>query len=276
MAVPSGSAPGLEPGDDVRASVFEAAWGGLRASFMLMTRLPVGTAPLSIAARRWAAAWFPLVGAVVGAAGAAVFAGVHARLGGFLAATLALSMTAALTGALHEDGLADTADALGGARDRERLFAILKDSRIGTYGALTLMLGLLLRIGALDRLADDAPSALLLASVLPRFGLVWLMATLPYVTPSAVSRSADVARAGRGALMVAHALTAALLAAGIGMGALSLRTVVAALVAVALCLGLAGWRFRARAGGITGDFLGAAEQVGEVAVLLTCLLVGRR
>lgn len=242
--------------------------GGLRAATALLSRLPVGRAPISAAARRWAAAWFPLVGAGLGAAGAGVL--MLARpTGPFLAATLAVAALLLLTGAFHEDGLADTADALGGASDRDRLFAILKDSRIGTYGAAALCMSLLVRVGALARLEDGAPAALVLAQSLSRIPPVWLMASLPHVTP--VARSTDVTRPHP--LAVSLASVVAVLGVGLALARGWIGPGLA--LAIALLLGgvfvLAAWRFAARAGGITGDFLGATQQVAEVALLLACV-----
>jgi adenosylcobinamide-GDP ribazoletransferase len=251
-----------------------AAVSALRAALMLLTRLPVGKAPLSPAGLRWGPAFFPLAGAVVGAAGAGVLAVCRPHAGGWLAAVLALAATILLTGALHEDGLADTADAFGGAPpgDRERLFAILKDPRHGSFGVLALVLALLMRAAALARLDGHAPAALLLAAVLSRGTLVWLMAWLPYVTPAALARSAAAAHAGPAQLVVATAATA-LLAVGVSaLGWLDGAAVVRAAAAAAAVTALAGWRFRARAGGITGDLLGASQQLAEIAVLLALVL----
>ena len=254
------------------------ALGGLRAALMLLTRAPVGRRPLSAAARRWGAAFFPVVGALVALPGAAVLVVAGPSLGDLLAATLALLATCLLTGALHEDGLADTADALGGGgADRERILAILKDSRHGSYGVLALIGSLLIRVAALERLGPAAPVAWLLAAVLARGAVVGLMARLPYVTAAAVSRSGDAARAGRPQLAVALLLAAAIACSSLlippdsGLAWLTPPTPAAlatAVLAVALLTAGAGWLFRRRVGGITGDFLGAAEQVNEAAVLV--------
>jgi adenosylcobinamide-GDP ribazoletransferase len=241
--------------------------GGLRAAMMLLTRVPVGSRPTSLEARRWAAAWFPVVAAALGLLGAVVLQ--LGPAGGFLSAVLAVGAVVLVTGALHEDGLADTADALGGATDRERLFAILKDSRIGAYGAVALGLSLLVRVAALERAGSGAAAAFLLAQLLSRLPVVWLMAALPYVTPAAVARSADVARAPRSAALVATALTAGFTAALVRPGWLALPRAAGGAAAAVVVFLLCAWRFRARAGGITGDFLGAAQQLGEAAVLVT-------
>jgi adenosylcobinamide-GDP ribazoletransferase len=102
-----------------------------------------------------------------------------------VASVATVAALALVTGAFHEDGLADTADALGGAFDREKLFAILKDSRIGSFGATALILVLLLRIAALAKLGPMAAGGLLLGQTLSRTTPVWMMAALPYATPAA-------------------------------------------------------------------------------------------
>jgi adenosylcobinamide-GDP ribazoletransferase len=241
--------------------------GGLRAALMLLSRLPVG-ADVSREARRWASAWFPLVGALLGALAGLTQLALAPALGPWLAATCALLVSALLTGALHEDGLADSADALGGARDRAAIFAILKDSRHGTYGVLALVFSALLRVGALARLDTLAPVALVLAAVVARAAMVALLAALPYVTPPAVSRTADVAHAGAAQTTLAILLLAGLLTALVLPGLLPFESVALALLSAALVTAAAGWRFHVRAGGITGDFLGATAQLCEVTVLL--------
>ena len=251
---------------------------GARAAFVFLTRLPLGGFPYSAEEWRWAAAWFPLVGIVLGGACAAVWALV-APLGPWVAAMSVLVASILLTGAFHEDGLGDTADALGGAHDRTGIFVILKDSRVGAFGALALVISvafrlvLLAELGGATRASPLAavPAALLLAHCLARVGPVWLMAALPYAGGEA-SKSRHVTRAGPAQAVVATVVGAAgagaVAAAGgaaVAAGALS------AFVAMALATALLGLRFRARAGGVTGDFLGATEQVNEIVILAAVL-----
>src|SRR5690349_7301706 len=113
---------------------------GFRAAIQLLTRIPLPAASGETFDATWASAFFPLVGAAIGAFSSAIYAGSE-RAGPFVAATAAVAAALLLTGALHEDGLADTADALS-AHSRERFFEILKDSRIGTFGASALTMGL--------------------------------------------------------------------------------------------------------------------------------------
>jgi adenosylcobinamide-GDP ribazoletransferase len=240
----------------------------LRAAIVFLTRVPAGGFPYQEAEWRWAPAWFPLVGAGVGAVAGGV-AWLAAGAGPFVAAALAVIASLMVTGAFHEDGLADTADALGGAYDREKLFAILKDSRIGSFGGAALVMSLVLRVALLARLGPAAPLALVLVEAASRVPPVWLMAALPYVT-GAEARSRPVARGGPLQAAVATALAALVLGAG-----RALLSPVALLAMVAVSLGgamLCGWRFHVRAGGITGDFLGATQQVCAAALLLALVL----
>ena len=240
----------------------------LRAAVVFLTRIPVGGFPYRDAEWRWAAAWFPLVGALVGALAAAA-AWLGAGAGPLVAAALAVITSLLVTGAFHEDGLADTADALGGAYDREKLFAILKDSRIGSFGAAALTMSLVLRVALLARLGPSAPLALILVGAVSRVPPVWLMAALPYVSGDA-ARSRPVARGGPVQAVVATLVAAVALA--LAQRALSLVAVLA-MVAVSMAAAMVcGWRFHVRAGGITGDFLGATQQVCECALLLALAL----
>ncbi len=258
---------------------------GARAAFVFLTRLPLGGFPYSAEEWRWAAAWFPLVGLVLGGACAAVW-GLVAPLGPWVAAMSVLVVSILLTGAFHEDGLADTADALGGATDREEIFVILKGSRIGTFGALALVTSIAFRLVLLAQLGSAAPAsalaagasplaaapaALLLAHGLARVGPVWLMVALPYAN-AAAAKSGHVTRAGAAQAGVATAVGVAG-AGAVAAGAIGAIGVVAAFAAMALATALCGLRFRARAAGVTGDFLGATEQVNEIAILGAVLAV---
>ncbi len=266
---------------------------GARAALVFLTRVPVGGFPYSAEEWRWASAWFPLVGLMIGGVCAVVW-GLVAPLGPWVAALTVLVASILLTGAFHEDGLADTADALGGAYDRAKIFVILKDSRVGAFGALALVISIAFRLVLLAQLGITAPAALLLAHCLARVGPVWLMVAMPYVSDAA-AKSRQVTRGGvaQGVLATAvgMAVPVALVAAGGAAGAAAVvaagqgagsggwgliagingASALAAFAAMALSTALCGWRFRARAGGVTGDFLGAAEQVNEIVILFTIL-----
>ena len=240
------------------------------AAFAFLTRLPVGGFPYTSDELRWSSAHFPLVGAALGATLAGVML-VSRHAGSVVAAALAVSVGMLLTGALHEDGLADTADALGGASDREKLFVILRDSRIGSFGAAALCMVLLLRVVLLSALAGAAPLALVLTQSLARLPPVWMMALLPSVSPEG-AKSSSIARAGGSQVAVASGWVA-LLFGGAVAGKFLDWGVLAGLVAVAtLTAVICGIRFVRRAGGLTGDFLGATEQALECTLLLTLVL----
>lgn len=245
---------------------------GARAAFVFLTRVPVGGFPYSAADWRWASASFPLVGLVLGVVCAVVW-WLAAPLGPWVAAVTVLVASIVLTGAFHEDGLADTADALGGAHDRARIFVILKDSRVGAFGAVALVISIAFRLVLLAQLAGAAPAALVLAHCLARLGPVWLMVAMPYVSDAA-AKSRDITPAGVAQGAIATAIGVAV-AGGVVLagGAIDATSALAAFVAMALATAFCGWRFRARAGGLTGDFLGAAEQVNEIVILFTILAV---
>ncbi len=224
-----------------------------------LTRLPL---PVWVGHGAWgldrAARFFPLVGLLLGGAGALVLAGARTGLPALAAAGLALAALAALTGALHEDGLADTLDGLGGGWTRDDALRIMKDSRIGAYGAA----GLALALGLKAALLADLPATALLASAAAsRLAPVCVMALLPYARAGdAAARAAPVA-AGPGGLAVAA------LCGLLPLLLLGWRAVPAALAATLLTGLLALW-FRRRLGGWTGDTLGAVQQASELGILL--------
>lgn len=239
---------------------------GSVAAMMFFTRLPIGRARLSREDWPWAAAWLPVVGAVVGALMAAVWTLVS-PLGVLPAGVLTYASGLFATGALHEDGLADTADALGGGVDREHMFRILKDSRVGTYGALALAVSLLLRVGLLAQVPTHAVEALLVSQVLSRVPPVCLLTVLPYVSPEGTSKSWPLVSVGWRQTVLAVGLASASVywpARATGWGPVLLAT----LVAAGIALWSAYW-FRTRLGGVTGDLLGAAQQVSELGTLAT-------
>ncbi|MEZ4325762.1 MAG: adenosylcobinamide-GDP ribazoletransferase [Polyangiales bacterium] len=249
-----------------------SSWSGrsVRAAFVFLTRIPVGGGVYTDAEWRRAVGHFPLVGIVLGVALASLAWVLVPHLGATVSAVSALAASLLLTGAFHEDGLADTADALGGAFEREKLFAILKDSRIGAYGAASLALTLALRGALLARLDAAMPLGLLLSQGVARLPAVALMRALPYVSsasPVAEPKSRLVARAGAAELRIASFWVALLLLACVLADALSPARLLCMAGALTVVTAALGRRFRARAGGITGDFLGATEQVAECVVL---------
>jgi adenosylcobinamide-GDP ribazoletransferase len=243
----------------------------MRAAFVFLSRIPLGGHPYRNEDWRWAPAHFPLVGIVIGGATAGVYVGAR-ELGTLVAAALAVFASVLLTGAFHEDGLADSADALGGATDRERVHEILKDSRIGSYGAVAVVGSLLLRVLLIAEL--DPTWALVVMACTARAGAVWLMAALPYVS-GAGGKRANLGRPGWQQAAVATGWVLGLGAALGTAGCVTLSQMGVVLLSVGVLTLILGRWFRARAGGVTGDFLGAAEQAGEVVVLLAWLVLER-
>ena len=220
-----------------------------------------------------AAGAVPVAGAIIGAGGAlALIARGALGLPPLVAALFCIAALVASSGALHEDGLADCADGFGGGRGRDDKLAIMKDSRIGTYGAAALVLALGLRAAALAALLDRglpaAAAAIIAAAALSR-----TLALLPLVLlePARADGAGHAAAKPRGWPLFAAAVLAALfgfapMLAGLGFGHL-LAAILAASVAAFAMTRLA---FHA-IGGQTGDVAGAAQQLAEIAFL--CALV---
>ena len=230
------------------------------------TRIPVpgwvAWAPERLA---HAARWLPLVGWVVGGAGAASLLLFAQFLPASLAVILSMAVTIRLTGAFHEDGFADSCDGLGGGWDKAQTLAIMKDSRIGSYGAIGLVLMLLAKAAALIELATASPAtaaiALFVAHALSRLAATAVLHALPYARSDDGSKAAAVVRRlGRKDLAIAAAC-------GL-LPAMVLLAPLPALAALSLAALLTVWLarlFLRRLGGHTGDLLGAVQQVTELA-----------
>ena len=240
----------------------------IKISILVCTRLPVPrSAPVEscdVARASWA---LPVAGVVVGGAGALAYAiALAIHLPAMLAAALALLATLLVTGCLHEDGLADTADGFGGGQDRARKLEIMRDSRLGTYGACALMMSLLLRWTALAAMAGPVavPSSLIAAHVSARAALPVFMHFVPAARPDGLS--ADAGRPALQSSVVAVLLGVLTLVIALGPAATAIGLVLAA------CAGLLmAWLSVRQIGGQTGDVLGALEQIIEIVILLTAL-----
>lgn len=230
--------------------------------FLTIVRLPATTEPASPGA---SAAWFPLVGAALGAAGAGIFLALRLVLPISLAALLTVAFWAAISGVLHEDGLADAADALRAGRSQERMLAILKDSRIGTFGAVAVALSILARWQALQfMLTPHVLLACIAAQAVPRaamVGLAWTSRSfgtgLGHALSSTLATPAALFALAQGAI--------AALLCGVREGILLI-------VGVYLIARVARWYFYRRLGGVNGDCLGATEQILEIYALLVFAL----
>jgi adenosylcobinamide-GDP ribazoletransferase len=247
-------------------------------ALQFLTRVPVP--PFAHFDPAWlhaSARYFALVGALVGLLVTAALALASLLWPPPLAALVALAFGVWLTGGFHEDGLADTWDALGGHVPRERALEIMKDSRLGSYGALALGLVLGAKFLALWAAASASEAAaiagLVLGHTAGRAGTVLLIRRLRYAGDEAHAKAKPLARRASGrAVAIAFAtlgvVAGVLLALGVPWGGV-LVPALAALVAVAAT----GWWLRARLGGYTGDGLGAAEQHAEAAALLAVVAV---
>ena len=230
-------------------------------AFALLSRLPIPRLPTSAFAAQRRAVWaFPLVGAVVsGLALLVALGGLAIGLPAGVAAGLCLAVQVVTTGAMHEDGLADTADGLWGGWTRERRLEIMKDSAIGTYGVCALILSFGLRWAALSGLLTLAPGAVIAAGALSRAGLPALMWGLPHARPDGLSH--QVGRPGLTGVFLAALIGGVLALASVGLSALG-----AGMVTV-LALALLAVIARRKIGGQTGDILGAGQQASELASL---------
>ncbi|QIG50024.1 adenosylcobinamide-GDP ribazoletransferase [Nordella sp. HKS 07] len=242
----------------------------LGACLGFLTRLPMpsGLPFVSLADAMRA---FPLAGALIGAVAGLLLAGLAALgLPDLAAAGLMLAIMALLTGGLHEDGLADTADGFGGGRDLERKLAIMRDSHIGTYGVLALVLGLLVKSASLAALAPGPALhivALLIATgALSRAIIVWFMASTPPArrdgVAHAVGQPSDFT--ARSALLWGGLLAFVVLLASLGL--VPALLIIGAGAAAASLFRLLSLR---QIGGHSGDACGAIQFVSETAMILT-------
>jgi adenosylcobinamide-GDP ribazoletransferase len=238
----------------------------IRAAAVTLTRLPLGGFPFSAEEWAWAPAHFPLVGGLLGIP-LGVFCWLLAPLGGNAAAALTVGTSLLVTGAFHEDGLADTADAFGATTDPARTLEILKDSRIGSFGAAALVISIVTRIALLARLDSSVVWAIPLVGCVARVGPVWLLAQLPYVSAPATARYQHVAGASTQQAWMATGWAGIATILALLSGA-NLGRIVLLGLACALLTASCGQYFRRRLGGVTGDLLGATEQLNEVAALV--------
>jgi adenosylcobinamide-GDP ribazoletransferase len=234
-----------------------------------LTRLPLPQLAHDPEALSRSAMYFPLAGLAIGAVAAILYTRLLAHSSALIAALFTVLFTVVITGALHEDGFADAVDAFGGGSSREQVLTILKDSRIGAYGALAVtfsVAGRILLIGTLPR--TQAADYLIAAHVLAR----WTILPLGYFLPAARSEASQGARLARqtsaGSMFIGTAFTAAIVG-------FVLRTAAPVPIFVALVImALTGVYYRRRLGGITGDCFGATLQITEIAVY--CAGVWRR
>jgi adenosylcobinamide-GDP ribazoletransferase len=248
---------------------------GIRTELTLaigfLTRLRLPPVDYSDAAMARATRWYPCVEIAIGTALALLFWGLSFVLPQALVALLTIAAGMLLTGALHEDGLADLADGLGGSADKDRALEIMRDSRIGTYGVLALILTLAIKATALAMLPVPAAIVALIAGHgLGRLSILWLMDRLSYARKTGAGDFiSDAPKPEKTIPIICLAAIIALIATTLGP-----LSATAVFLALALLLALISNRLNTRLQGYTGDALGASEQLTETLiplVLLACL-----
>ena len=236
----------------------------LRIGISLCTRLPVASATPMTEGDVARASWtFAIAGLVVGLAGSLVYwLAIRINVAPLPAAALTLASTMLLTGAMHEDGLADTADGLGGAT-RERKLDIMRDSRIGTFGACALLVSAMLRWSAIADIAEPSfvTTALVAAHVAARACLPVFMRLVPPARSDGLASGAGQPPWSSVVAAIVLGTIGLLFCFGIAGTALALLLLVLAGLSMARIV-------TTQFGGQTGDVLGALEQVGEAAILL--------
>jgi adenosylcobinamide-GDP ribazoletransferase len=236
----------------------------LVVAFQFLTRLPMPPIAFEENSLARSVKFFPIVGLAIGAGAALLHSVLLNHLGRPIVALAVLLYLVLITGCLHEDGLADTADGLGGGRNREQSLAILRDSRIGSYGATALIFSLLSRLILLASLPLEHFTAYVItAHVLCR----WSTLPLSYYLPPARENDGQGARVAKltssSTLVFGSVLTLAIAAVALRQAA------IAPVLSVLLITFLSGRFYLRKLGGITGDCFGATNQLAEIAVY-TC------
>ena len=234
---------------------------GLLAALQFLTRVPIRLRREPSLSST--VAWFPLAGAIIGAAVGGVAAGMWELTPPLVAAAVAITLGLLITGAFHEDGLGDVADAFGGGWTVERRLEILKDSRHGTYGVVAICASILVRMMALGSLPGPAVmfASAVAAHAMGRVAAVGMAGTMRLASHTGLGadygRSTTPLRAAVGCIV------------GVGITAVAVGWWVAPLAIAALVAAAAtGTLARRKIGGISGDALGAAEQVAECLCLV--------
>ena len=240
-------------------------WADVPAALGLLTRLPIRVNADAAMARGAASAWaYPIVGICVSfitLMGLQILTWLN--LPSLVQITFCLILPVIVTGAMHEDGLADAADGLWGGWTKDRRLDIMKDSHIGAYGVIALILSLMLRSAVLFSLLRTpffAP-ALIIAATLSRTNMVALMTLLPNARDGGLSQS--VGRPSQRTLLISCGIAIVITLAFAEWNAPFILG--AAILAATACAAIA----RGKIGGQTGDILGATQQVSEIAILLT-------
>jgi adenosylcobinamide-GDP ribazoletransferase len=251
-------------------------WRYFLLALGFFTRIPVPSfADFQESELNHSAKYFPLIGIIVGMVGAGIFILSALFLPQNIAVLISMAATIYLTGAFHEDGLADSADGLGGGWQREQILTIMQDSRLGTYGAAALFLMLFAKFQLLSSLNSYfIPFAIIAGHALSRLSAVYVMATLSYTKPSGKAKplatqisALDLFVANVFGLLPFIVIVGLLLANNHALE-ISIKFVVMALIPV--LLSWVWWRHKIKKwlGGYTGDTLGAMQQITELAFYL--------
>jgi len=233
----------------------------LATAFQFLTRLPMPSVTFEEDSLSRSVKFFPLVGLAVGSGAALLQSVLIVHLARPLTAFVVLTYLVLITGCLHEDGLADTADGFGGGWTKDRVLAILRDSRIGSYGAIALVLSLMARYLLLASLPMERFIAYVIsAHVLCR----WSSLPLSYFLPPAREQEGQGARIAKltsfSSLLFGSALSTAIVIFALR------RSSVAPLLVAPLIVLVSGWFYNKKIGGITGDCFGATNQLTEIAI----------
>lgn len=235
----------------------------IAVAFQFLTRLPLAGLTYSPDSLSRSAMFFPLAGLAIGTAAAILHRLLLPHLRLDIVAVLIVLFSILATGGLHEDGLADVADAFGGGRSRERVLEILEDSRIGSYGALAIVFSFVMRALLLGALPEKAFTAYIIsAHVLCR----WTILPLGRILPAARKQEGQGARIAR-QVSLASIVVGTLIGFGI-LGYLLRMAAWGPIASVLIVTLLSGLYYQRRIGGITGDCFGATTQLAEIAVYI--------
>lgn len=251
---------------------FTRQWQLFCLALAFFSRIPVpASTPYSPELLNQSSRYLSLVGLVLGALQALVLVAASDVLPFPVAVLIALVAGLVLTGAFHEDGLADTADGLGGGLTLERKLEIMKDSRVGTYGLVALLSVFLIKWQSLLALQSQAVWALLLVAGLSRATAVSLTFVLPYQQLDTVSKTKPIATSlQKRALLCIWLFVLPLLVF------VPLSLALSLLATLTLCFVLLFFYYRSQLQGYTGDLLGAAQQVTELSLYLVWLIWWRQ
>lgn len=233
----------------------------LLLAFQFMTRIPISGLPREERALGRAAKFFPVVGLAIGSVAVVIQRVLAARVQPQLLALLLIIYLVLITGALHEDGLADAVDGFGGGWTKEKILLIMRDSRIGSFGAVAVTLSLLSRFILISNTSPARlPGFLVASSVLCRWTALPLGFWLPYAREDRGLGAAVAGQMPLASLLWGTGFAVLSAAAALGLGSL-LPWLITLLVTAA-----SGLYFKRHIQGVTGDCFGATNQITEIAI----------